>query len=785
MKLIGNKIVNRVVISGMILISFLMFYLCLPDPLFDSPYSTVLEDRNGTLIGARIADDEQWRFPISKKVPEKFKVAIIEFEDRNFESHFGVDPFAIARALKQNYNAGEVVSGASTLSMQVIRLAKGNPSRTIGEKIKEMVQATRLEFAYTKDEILSLYAAHAPFGGNVVGLETASWRYFGRSAHQLSWAEIAVIAVLPNSPALIHPGRNRDDLLAKRNRLLKRLFESERMDSMTYKLSLLEPLPVKPIALPNEAPHMISKFLTSDYKGERIRSSIDLELQKKVNQVVDRNHEKLKANGIQNASVIVLDVREQEVFAYVGNTKRDSKKHGQDVDVITSPRSSGSILKPLLYILKMNEGEIMPNSLVPDVPSKFSDYSPQNYNRGYDGAVSASEALSRSLNVPAVYMLQEFGVGKFHYFLNELGLSTINKPPEHYGLSLILGGAEITLKDIASVYGALAYQLNNYDPRDDNKVRYKSIDFSELEIINAKENDSGKKIAISEGAIWSGFQAMIEVNRPNGEASWRRFQNARKVAWKTGTSYGYRDGWAVGITPEYVVGVWVGNADGEGRPELTGLKAAGPILFDVFDVLPQTTWFKEPVYEMEEILVCEESGHRAGIYCPNPTIDRVPKSTLATKACPYHQRVHVNKLGTLRKNSSCSELTNLEAKNWFVLPPVQEWYYKKSHAEYQILPPLAENCGEENQITMKLIYPFNSSLIYVPKEIDGSKGKTVFEIAHRNQDTKIFWHLNGDYIGETETFHQFALSPNPGSHTLVLVDESGQRLEHKFQVVSR
>lgn len=772
---------------AVILISTLgiFYYNSLPNPLFNPSYSTILEDRNGILIGAKIADDEQWRFPVSEEVPEKFKTAIIEFEDKNFESHLGVDPIAIARALKQNYEAGEVVSGASTLSMQVIRLAKENPERTVWEKLKEMVQATRLEFSYSKDEILSLYAAHAPFGGNVVGLEAASWRYFGRSPADLSWAESVTLAVLPNSPALIHPGRNREALKAKRDRLLKRLMEEEQIDSLTYELSVIEPLPEQPLDLPNEAPHLVSKFYTGSEKGNRVKTSIDNTLQTRINEIIGSHHEKLRSNGIQNAAALVLDVNSGKVISYVGNTKGNSGKHGQKVDVITSPRSTGSILKPLLYMLKLNEGEILPNSLVQDIPSKFMDYSPQNYNRSYDGAVPASEALSRSLNVPAVYMLQEFGVPKFHHYLNELGLSTINYDPEHYGLSLILGGAEATLWEITSVYGSMTYQLNNYNATKADSDGYKPVNFSSKLDSGKHPDNHSKRTAISSGALYSTFEAMLEVSRPEEELHWRRFQNARKVAWKTGTSYGYRDGWAVGITPEFVVGVWVGNADGEGRPELTGLKTAGPILFDIFDVLPATSWFYEPIYEMEEILVCKKSGHRAGSNCPNVTEETVPKSGLRAKVCPYHQLVHIDEASGKRMNSSCAELSDLNTQSWFVLPPVQEWYYKKNHSEYRPLPELAQGCGDEDKLAMRLIYPFNSSVIYVPKELDGEKGKAVFEIVHRNKQTKIFWHLNNEFLGETESFHQLAISPDPGKHTLTLVDEKGERLEHEFEVVAR
>lgn len=752
------------------------YYYSLPNPLFNSGYSTVLEDRNGKLLGAKIADDGQWRFPVSKSVPEKFKTAIIEFEDNNFYRHPGVDPVALGRAIVQNYEAGEVVSGASTLTMQVIRLAKQNPERTVWEKLKEMIQATRLESSYSKEEIMSLYAAHAPFGGNVVGLEAASWRYFGRSPESLSWAESAMLAVLPNSPGLIHPGRNRDALKAKRDRLLERLYQSGKIDSLTYELALLEQLPEKPHVLPNEAHHYLAKFYSGERAGQKVHSGIDQKLQKRVNDIVAHHYSKFKANGIYNMGVVVLDVKSQSIITYVGNTNSGSD-HADKVDVITASRSTGSILKPFLYSLKLNEGEMLPNTLVPDVPSRFSEYSPQNFTRTYSGAVSASEALSRSLNVPAVYMLQEFGVPKFHFYLNELGLSTIRNAPEHYGLTLILGGAEASLLEITSTYASLAHQLNEYDAGDPQSNIFRSIDFEH-------SNIAGSGFQLSNGAIWSTFEAMKEVVRPEGESFWRRFDNARKVAWKTGTSYGHRDGWAVGITPEYVVGVWVGNADGEGRPNLTGIKTAGPVLFDVFNSLPETSWFNEPVYELEKIKVCLLSGHRAGKYCEKVETVSVPEAGLKTKICPYHKLVHVNDSETHRVTSACLEISELKTKKWFVLPADQEWYYRKSHPEYRNLPPVATGCMQPD-LSMRLIYPFRESSIYVPMELDGNSGKAVFEVAHRQPNTKIYWHLDNEFLGETSHFHQLSLSPKPGKHTLTLVDEFGEHLEHKFEIVSR
>ena len=758
------------------------FWQVLPSPLFDVTYSTVLKDRDGKLMGAKIADDGQWRFPINPEVPEKFKKALLEFEDRHFYKHPGVDPVAIGRALVQNYKAGEVVSGASTITMQVVRLAEGNKDRTVSQKIKEMIIALRLELSYSKEEILALHAAHAPFGGNVVGLEAAAWRYFGRSPDQLSWAESAMLAVLPNSPALIHPGRNRDALLQKRNRLLTRLFESQAMDSLSYELALLEPVPQKPLPLPQDAPHILASQYTGQNKGTAVNSSLSLRLQQKVNKVADRHHRELNANGIHNLGIVVLDVKQKNVAAYIGNVRNQGNGESYYVDVASAPRSTGSILKPFLYMLKLNEGEMLPQTLVPDIPSQFAGYSPENFTRTYDGAVHASDALARSLNVPAVYMLQEYGLPKFHYYLNAMGLSSIDKAPEHYGLSLILGGAEGTLLDITSAYGSVAASLNGYDARRPESRLFTGYDFSVEEGNEAKQNES---FALNPGAVWSTFETMLEVSRPEDEAYWRQFEHSRKVAWKTGTSFGHRDGWAVGVTPEYVVGIWVGNADGEGRPGLTGIRAAAPVLFDVFNLLQETSWFREPVYEMEEIEICTKSGYRAGQFCEHTEKKAVPKPGLKTGVCPYHKKVHLDESRKWQVNSSCEEVSNMTAVNRFVLPPVEEWYYKKRHPEYQPLPEMKPGCGNRDIAFMKMVYPYRTSSIFVPIELDGSQGKTIFEVAHRGEQAKVYWHLDDQFLGETTRIHQMPLSPKPGKHTLTLVDEKGERLQYNFQVVGR
>lgn len=767
-----------------LLAGILGFWYCLPEPLFEDPYSTVLEDRQGRLLGAKIADDGQWRFPLSDEVPLRFEKALLEFEDRRFYYHPGVDPISVVRAAIQNIRAGYVVSGASTVTMQVIRLSRKDQPRTITEKLVEMVLALRLEIGYSKKEILALYASHAPFGGNVVGLEAAAWRYFGRAPEQLSWAESATLAVLPNSPALIHPGRNRDQLKAKRDRLLLRLREAGTLDSLDTELAQAEPLPREPVDLPRLAPHLLGRAYASEAKGTKVKSTLDAGLQKRAMEVVNYHHKELAQNNIHNAAAVVADVETGNVLAYIGNTQNGENRHGSRVDVVTAPRSTGSILKPLLYALMLDDGELLPNMLVPDIPTQISDYSPQNFSRSYDGAVPANEALSRSLNVPAVRMLQDYGVPKFHHYLEQMGMTTLYNPPEHYGLSLILGGAEGTLWDITAMYTSLARLLNTYDARDPASRTFSS---KSLRFKRKGERNSSDAFEMSPASVWFMLEAMLDVKRPGGELNWRAFTSSRKVAWKTGTSFGYRDGWAVGISPEYVVGVWVGNADGEGRPGLIGVKTAGPILFDLFNLMDDTSWFNEPIYEMEKVPICHKSGYRAGAYCEVADTVSIPETGLETPVCPYHRLVHVDTAGSRRVSTSCASLEDISSESWFVLPPVQEWYYRRSHPSYEMLPPMSAGCGSEtaNLASMELIYPRHSPQIYVPVELDGTQSSTVFEVAHRMSGSTVYWHLDDTYLGKTEANHQMALAPEPGKHTLTLVDEKGEILQHKFEILGR
>jgi penicillin-binding protein 1C len=771
-----------------ILFSFLWFYFPLPVSLFKNPCSTIIEDRNGALLGAKIADDGQWRFPHTKKIPEKFKQALVLFEDRNFYYHPGINIQSLLRALKQNISAGKIISGGSTISMQVIRLSRKGKPRTIGEKIIEIILALRLELRKSKDEILAIYASNAPFGGNVVGLDAASWRYFGTPPENLSWAESATLAVLPNSPSLIHPGRNREKLQKKRDRLLDRLAEKGTITEAMCQLSKTEPLPEKPHRLPQFASHLLIKNYLKN-KGKRISTTLSLNLQDNLNEIIERHHNILKSNEIHNAAAIIIGIENGDVLAYTGNTLNHPKpEFGGEVDVITAPRSTGSILKPFLFSSMLNAGEILPNTLIADIPTQIAGYVPKNYNMSYDGAVPAKMALSRSLNIPAVRMLQSHGVNKFHHLLKNLGMNTLVFPPEHYGLSLILGGAEGSLWDMAGMYASMARVLNNFY---ENSGKYNDKDIHPPTYILNNELDNEKPEVFKEdgllsaASIWLTFEALLAVNRPEEEAGWDYFSSSENIAWKTGTSFGFRDAWAIGITPDYVIGVWVGNADGEGRPGLTGIKTAAPIMFDIFNLLPYSEWFLQPFDEMKQIPVCQKSGHRASPICDPLDSMWVQLDGLRTPPCPYHKIFHLDKNNN-RISSDCEEVSNMIHQAWFVLPPVQELYYKFKNPDYKILPPFRNDCEKQTfSNSLQFIFPKKDSKIYIPIELDGSQGKAIFEVAHRFPETKVFWHLDETYIGQTENYHQMEVNPPKGKHSITIVDENGESISIDFEIIDK
>lgn len=777
-----------IIISVLLALQFAL----LPSSLKHTPYATLLLARDGSLLGAGIAVDQQWRFAPVETLPEKYKKSLLLFEDQHFYNHPGINPLALARALQGNMRAGKVTSGGSTISMQLARLLRQAdyqqlneklPARNLTSKLVEAFSAFQLEWRFSKDELLIHYASHAPFGGNIVGLRAAAWRYFGRAPEHMSWAESALLAVLPNSPALIHPGRQRDLLKQKRDRLLVRMHNKKYFSDLDLQLALIEPLPERPQQLPQLAPHLLATIKKQQSEEHVFHSSIDPFMQRIAAQVAERHGLRLANEGVNNIALVLIDHERMETLAYIGNQAwKKQNRYAPDLDIVQRPRSTGSILKPLLYGLMLQEGELAPTSLIPDIPTQFGGYSPKNYDRNFRGAVPAQFALAHSLNIPSVRMLRDYGIGRFQEKLQAMGMTTLFRPADDYGLTLILGGAEGTLWDLTGIYARLAASA-----RDGNINQSAPTLLLQKDLLQQK--NSLIKPVIQQGAAWLTLQALIDVARPGNDNYWRDFSGSQTIAWKTGTSYGLRDAWAIGSNGRYTLGVWVGNAGGEPASFISGQTSAAPILFDVFDALPSVNWFAKPAQALKTISVCKDDGYLTGGQCESIDME-IPTTSHFSKVTPYHRHIQLDTGEQFRVHSRCETVSNMQARDWFVLPPTQEFYWRQHHSEYTSLPPWRSDClGDLLQVDedqpIELVYPNEESRIYIPMDLDGKRSRVILKAIHRNPAAQLYWHLDDEFLGETKVFHEREVALEPGLHKLLLVDKQGYRLERRFRVIGK
>lgn len=707
-------------------------------------YSQVVLDDRDNIIGAYLNSEEQWQIK-GVEIPPRLKLAVLNYEDRKFYSHNGVDYLAIVRAVKTNLLEKRRV-GASTITMQGVKLYKRR-ERTYLSKIEEIIESYKLEKYLSKDEILELYLNNAPYGSNIVGYETASQLYFGKSAKNLTWAEGATLAVLPNSPGLIWIEKNRDKLLNKRNNLLKNMYERGVIDEKQYRLSIKEELPRERKYFNSLAPHL-TRRLVNEYDNKIIKSTINSELQKNIERIAREYGDYLNNRGIKNTAIIVIDNHSGEVKSYVGSQNfYDFQRNGQ-VDGVVAQRSVGSVLKPFLYALSIDEGLITPKSKLLDVPLYFSNFNPQNANKKYQGLVEAREALKKSLNIPFVKLLDEYGVDKFFYFLKDV----VNFPERdysNYGLSLILGTKEISVENIAKLY----YGLSQYG------------EFKDLKYIRDDKKIEGRKL-ISKGASYLTLEAMQGVQRYGID---NLYLGRDGIAWKTGTSYGQRDAWAGGISPRCTVVVWCGNFTGEGNRNISGVVTAGQLLFKIFKVLPnENESFIKPNEELKKIKIDSETGYRLRYDVPSEEID-YPKDAKNLKVSPYYKKVFINSKGE-EIDSRNEEF--IESKEKIVLS------YPIELLDYMARENISISNVRDEKI--KIIYPLNNIKIFLPKDFEERKSLIVKVANPKNK--KLYWYHNGKYIFSGRD-RERAFDFLEGEHRLTLVSESGEVVEVKFYIL--
>ena len=747
-------------------------------------YSYVALDSKEEVLISKIAKDGQWRFPISNVPDSNYIASLLEFEDKRFFYHLGVDPLAILRAIKQNIAKSRVVSGGSTITMQLSRMVLKHKTRSIFAKLSEMIVAIGLEFRFSKSQILKLYSIYASYGGNIVGIGTAKWKYFNKYNIQLSFAEAATLAVLPHQPSLIHTSKNNDRLLHKRNSLLLRLKKSKFISDLDYKLAILEPLPIQKNNLSRASTHALD-YLIKTYPDRYIfYTTIDPQILRMASQILYLNHNQFKENLISNAACLVVENSSQKVLAYIGNILDSTNRNDDFVDMIHAPRSSGSILKPLLISSMIDKGLISDASIVADIPIQINGFIPENFDRSFSGYASVRNILKHSLNVPSVKLLQQYGVEPFYRDLKSLGFNTLFRNAEDYGLSLILGGAEITIWDLATVYSNLAniHQTNFNSVVDHKNSVLQQLRMTKEDSLSIKET---KLLNLSIASIGKMFSLM---RNPYSFSPGEIEHHNSNIAWKTGTSFGFKDAWCITISPKYTVVVWVGNSSGLSRPGIIGLHTAAPIAHAIMDRLNDNSVWLESFNLMKPMLLCRESGFLASEFCNEVDTTLQCPSALHLEICKYHKLLAVDSNGTYQVNRFCEN--NFKLQSYFILPPIMEFYYKTHHSNYISAPQLRKDCLDEGQLqsdNVDIIYPTHLSIIKLTKDIDAQENQLIFKAVQKRESAlescSLHWFIDSDYLGVTCNDHTMKCKPNVGKHKLLVTNDFGESKTISFEIL--
>ena len=581
-------------------------------------YSKCILDKDGEILRAFTGTDDLWLLPVElKEINPDFINATIAIEDKRFMKHRGFDVAAILRAVRLNLSNKRIVSGASTISMQVVRLLEKRP-RTFLSKLIETVHAVELERMYSKEEILKLYFEIAPYGGNINGVKAASLRYFQKYPRDLDLAECALLAGLPQSPSRLRPDKYPERAKKRRDMVLSSMLKNSFITEEQYNRSMKEAVVAGNHRFPFKAPHF-ARLMKQKYKEKsEVITTIDSNIQHFAEAALKEKIKELRREGVTNGSIIIIENETGKVRAMVGSNDFFSFEDCGQINGALSRRSPGSALKPFTYAIALDKGLYSPRMLLSDEPVQYSGYTPFDYDKKYRGKVTVREALVDSLNIPAVEILDRITYRKLYLFLKDAGISTLTELPEHYGLSLTLGSCEVKLLDLTNAYAMLA-RLGVYKP-------YRVI---------ASEAKQPQKRLLSEPAAYLVADILSDPERLKSIGIYKDL----KIAWKTGTSYGHRDAWTIAYNPEYTIGVWLGNFSGKPSKALVGLNAASPVAMKIFDWLytkKVASWYEVPD-SIGERNVCSLTGEPVGKLCPHSVKDLYIKNRTIAKKCMTHR----------------------------------------------------------------------------------------------------------------------------------------------------
>lgn len=780
-----SKIRKALVVSSVTLLSAMLHFiaadLLLPLPKVSKGYSVVIYSKDNEIMHCFLSPDDKWRIRVeTDEVSEELKRAILFREDKYFYYHPGINPVAVIRALINNTFKGRRTSGASTITMQLARLMKAD-DRNLKSKLRESFRALQLEWHYSKDEILQMYINHLPYGGNIEGVRSASMIYFGMQPLNLSAAQVAMLMVIPNNPNSLRP-ENYENLMQARNHWLQRLGEEGIFSADEITDALAEGFETTRNPLPRLAPHISLRIRADQQKlinqtialsgdlnhPDRIQSSIDLRLQSEA-ELLLRNHIRtLRTLQITNGAVLVVDNKTGKMVAYAGSAGFGEDIYSGQVDGVQALRSPGSTLKPALYLYAFDQGYISPKTVITDVPVNFSGYRPENYDETYRGNVTVEQALALSLNVPAVKLMDQVGKENITTLLGNAGFKWIRQNAEKSGLSLILGGCGATLEELTALYTAFA-NGGRYIPLSYIQVKSNKHELALSGFTNGKQQF---QIGTS-GSTYLLTEILTGLKRPDLPSEYRESANLPHIAWKTGTSYGRRDAWAIGYNAGYTVGVWIGNFDGSGVPELNGTDCAVPLLFSIFNLLPSSgdTWFKPPA-DVDFRLVCSETGMVPDTFCHNRTMETYLPGISPAVRCNHLKPVFTNSDKTITYCSECLPSGGYRKSLYPNYAPELISYYESAGIPYTKIPDHNEACGVVESAAGPKITSLTDGAEYLI--IAGRSQKLMLRSSNENGTTYVYWYLNKKMNSKSPANQPVYFTAQKGAYTITCVDDRGR-----------
>lgn len=743
--------------------------------------STLVVARDGTPLRAFADDEGVWRYPATpESVSPLYLDALLNYEDRWFWQHPGVNPYALLRAGGQMLGSGEVVSGGSTLTMQVARILDadhGTTTRTPWRKLKQILRALQLELHLTKREILTLYLERAPFGGTIEGVEAASWAYLGKPASRLSRAEASLLAVLPQSPSRLRPDRHPEAARIARDKVLDRMADLGVWRRADVADAKIEPVVARQLQPPLSAALLAQRLHGAHPKAARIVSTIDPNLQRTLEERVAAYFSNLPART--SAALLVVDNTTMEARAYVGSLHFGDKERLGHVDMVQAWRSPGSTLKPFLYGMAIDDGVIHSESLLVDAPQSFGDYRPGNFGETFNGPIGAAEALRLSLNVPAVDLLDRVGSQRFAARLGHAGLSLKFPAGAKPNLALILGGTGARLEDLVGAYAA--FNRGGIAGR----VRY------------TPQDATADRRVLSPGAAWI-VRDILESNPRPGELLQYDRGSRPRVAWKTGTSYGFRDAWAVGGTRRYTVGVWVGRPDGTPLPGQYGAITALPLLFEVVDSLPgqRVEAASPPPAGVVEAEICWPLGIAADQQSPALcqrrmkawTLDGAVPPTFAERGARLwnagRERFEVDLDTGRRVSATCSLPHRTEVREIARWPALASPWLSSETRAASTLPALADDCMADGRDAVETLRIDGLNDGATLARAPGSEHPVRLSLRALGTERDVQWLLDGQWVGESAgrapLVRDFA---EVGEHTLTALSASGAWTRIRFRIL--